>query len=441
MTNITLPHKFNPKTRPYQLEILSNKAKNKVLVLHRRAGKTALAINQLIMQAFLPENKGKTFWYIAPSYRQGKEVVWDDPNMLFKFLPKELILKRNEQALSIKTVNNTRIVVKGGDDPDSLLGADPYGIVMDETQSQKPEVYERVLRPILAANGGWIWFLGTPRFKDHFHRHAVYAKRREGWQYYHLGADTSGIIDDEELAEIQAQTPIDLFRQEYLAHFLDGDGAIFRNVQEVCTGAMEGPKYGHTYTIGVDLARKMDFTVITVYDQSQSKVVYIERFNNVDWAFQRAKIEVVARKYASLGKPSRVVMDSTGVGDPICQDLRNEGLWIQSVTFTNKVKEEMIRALQIKFDHKEIVCPRFSPLVDELEIFQATKSQFGNFRYGAPAKMHDDCVFSLGLAVWRSPFIAKKGEKSKRSLLMGKYKKKNRYAPKAKKLANLMDLS
>ena len=390
----------------------------------------------------MPENRGRTFWYIAPTYSQGKEVVWSDPKMLFKHLPKELIAKKNESELWVKTTNNTRIVIKGGEEPDSLLGADPYGIVVDETQSQKPELYERVLRPILAANGGWIWFLGTPRLKDHFHKLFIYAGEKEGWQNYHLSAETSGIIPMEELMEIKSQTPQDLYEQEYEAKFLDGEGAVFRNIDLVCKGEMEAPIKGHTYSIGVDLARKSDYTVITVFDQSQQKVVHIDRFNDVDWRFQKAKIEATALRYNSNGFPAKIKIDSTGVGDPIYRDLLANGLLVQPMVFTNKSKEEMVRNLQIYFDHMSFILPNFKPLMNELEVFEEQRLPSGRSRFCAPARMHDDCVFSLALAVWQAPYIPEKADRgSKRSLLMSKYRDQKRYSKKRKGVYNLYDVS
>lgn len=424
---------------------MGNKARNKVLVLHRRAGKTALAVNQLIIEAMKPENAGRTFWYIAPTYAQGKEVVWADPRMLFNFLPEALIEKKNESELWVKTFNNTRIAIKGGEEPDTLLGADPYGVIVDETQNQKEELYSRILRPILAANRGWIWFLGTPRYKDHFFQKAVYADSHPDWQYYHLSALTSGVIGLDELDEIRQNTPEDIFRQDYLAEFLDGEGVVFRNVRELAVYPMEDPIDGHTYSIGVDLARKSDFTVLTVYDQSTRRVVCIERFNNIDWSFQKAKIEALARRYQTHGRPSRLKVDSTGVGDPIYQDLRDAGLFVNPVVFTNKLKEEMIQGLRIMFDHKTIFLPRYKPLIDELEVFEQTVLGSGRSRFAAPEGMdfHDDCVFSLALAVYQAPFIENQFEKKKKSLLMNKYRQPdiNRYAKSPKSVYRLSDLS
>lgn len=403
--------------------------------MHRRGGKTALAVNKLIIEACKPENKGRTFWYIAPTYSQGKEIVWADPKMLFKFLPPELIVKKNESELWIKTFNNTRIVIKGGDEPDSLLGADPYGIVVDETQNQKPELYDRVLKPILAANGGWIWLLGTPRLKDHFHKLAVYAKQSPKWQFYHLSALTSNIIPQEELDEIRLNTPEDLFRQEYLAEFLDGEGVVFRNIKEACVGSMKDPIKGHTYSIGVDLARKLDFTVITVYDQSKGEVVHIERFRQVDWSVQEAKIEAMARRYSSNGMPSRIKIDSTGVGDPIYQALRGKGLPVMPVIFTRNSKKAMVTNLQIMMDHQTLILPDFPPLINELEVFKEK-----NGKFSAPDDFHDDCVCSLILAVYQAPFVGAREKETRRSLLMKKYRKGNRYSKKRKELYNLSDL-
>lgn len=425
---------------------MGNEARNKVLVLHRRAGKTALAINKLIIEACKPENKGRTFWYIAPTYTQGKEVVWADPRMLFAFLPPELITKRNESELWVKTFNDTRIVVKGGEEPDSLLGADPYGVVIDETQSQKPELYERIIRPILAANGGWVWFLGTPRFKDHFHKQFIYASQTPGWQSYDLDAEVSGIIPKDELEEIRKNTPEDVYNQEYRARFLDGQGVVFRNIKEICKGSMEvQPKKGHTYSIGVDLARKTDFTVITVYDQSTDSVPYIERFNNVDWGYQQAKIEAVSRKWGKDTRPALIKVDSTGVGDPIYQALAHSGLPVRPVVFTNTLKEDLVRALQIRFDHRTIVLPAFQPLVNELEVFQEETLPSGKSRFAAPPGLdfHDDTVFSLALAIYQAPHIEAKDELSQKTLLMNKYrlKEQKRYSPKHKGLYNLMDMS
>lgn len=411
------------------------------MVLHRRAGKTALAINHLIMEAARPENADRTFWYIGPTYTQAKDIVWNDKRMLFAFLPKDLIAKKNETELSVTLVNGARIVIKGGEDPDSLLGNDPFGIVVDETQIQKPELWTRVLQPILAANSGWIWFLGTPRFKDHFYQKAVYARSSDKWQFFQLSALDSGVIPSEELEEIRRTTPWDKFRQEYLAEFLDGAGVVFRNVNEICSAAPQDPKKGHYYQIGVDLARKQDFTVVKVFDQSTQREVYQERFNQVDWSYQKARIEAIARKYLTNGIPSRIKIDATGVGDPIYQDLKAAGLNVMPIHITNQMKGQLISNMQIAFDNKSIRLLQDQVTIDELEVFEEVISEHGNSKYGAPKDFHDDTVIAAALAIWQAPKIDAKMEGGK-SILMKKYRKNdNRYAPRRKEVYSLRQMS
>lgn len=441
---ITLPYNFNPKARPYQLEVMSNPAPNKVLVLHRRAGKTSLAINSLILDMMDPKNAGRTYWYIAPTYAMAKEIIWTDPRKLFDYLPKSIIKDKNEKDLSILTTNNTRLSLKGADRPDSLVGRDTYGVIVDETQLQKgEELYNRILRPILAANGGWIWFLGTPRGKGFFSRMAEMAKVKPNWQFFSLSAETSGIIPRDELEDIKMTTSVQKYREEYLAEFVDDGGEVFRNVREVCEWDFVEPRQGMVYNIGVDLAKKNDFTVVTVFNRVTQRVDYIDRFNKLDWDYQVSRIEAIARKYHTNNKPSQVKIDSTGVGDPILTYLTKQGISCLGVVLTNKRKEDLVRELQTRLDYKNIKLPHYQPLITELEIFEETVLPSGNFRFGAPdiEDAHDDCVISLCLALHQATPIKMPDISKRPSALADKWRTQNYGSEKYKNpIYNLYDL-
>lgn len=377
------------------------------------------------MEAVKDENAGKTFWYLAPTYKQGKDIVWNDPNMLFNFLPEEIIQKRNETELSVKLFNNAIIRIKGGDNFHSLLGQDPYGIIIDEAQDHKLKpLYNQIIEPIISANDGWVWMVGTPRTKDFFFKRYIYAKSKRSWQAFTLSAEDSGIIPQEKLDEIRQTIPLETYNQEYRALFTDDGASPFRNVLRCVKNAMEMPSDKHHYQIGVDLARKEDFSVITVYDVCCSKVAWIERFTELNWPFQRARIEAMARRYPTEGRPSRIIIDSTGLGDPICQDLQQAGLLVTPITLTLKTKQQMVENAIIKFDQQSISIPRFEALINELETFESRKTKNGRIQYGHPdiKDMHDDCVISLCLALWNAPKVGKGRTKDKKTLLMEKYR-------------------
>ena len=43
---------------------------------------------------------------------------------------------------------------------------------------------------------------------------------------------------------------------------------------------------GHSYVMGVDWARDLDFTVLSIIDASTREQVAMDRYNQVDWEFQ-----------------------------------------------------------------------------------------------------------------------------------------------------------
>ena len=369
--------------------------------------------------------------------------------MLFHHLPAPLIKKKNQTELWIQLFNDSRIEIRGSDNFDSLRGKDPYGIVIDEAQDHKlEELYNQVLKPVLAANNGWIWMIGTPKTKDFFFKMYVYAKSKRSWQAFTLSAETSGIIPEEELIEIRQTTPLETYNQEYRALFTDDGASPFRNIRRAIKCDMKAPQHGHYYQLGVDLARKEDFTVITVYDICCDKIAWIERFNEINWPFQKAKIEAMARRYMTENRPSRIIIDSTGLGDPVCQDLQQAGLLVTPIPFTLKSKQQLVENAIIKFDQEQIYIPRFQPLIDELETFESRKTKNNRLSYGHPdiRGMHDDCVFSFCLALWNAPKVKKRTTKDRKTLLMEKYqelsgnKPINRYAPKKKGFYSLSDL-
>ena len=407
---ITLPYQFEYWTRPYQVGVFGDERRNKVLAIHRRAGKTSLGLNKIIMEAARIENSGEIFHYVFPTKTQAKEVVWKDPNMLFRYLPKELIEKRNEVELTVFLKNKAQIYIKGADDPDSLRGSGPKGVILDEYAQMKPEVYMEIYRPIIAAKGGsWIWFMGTPKGKNDFWNKFEYAKMHEKeWQWLELRASQSNIIPIEQLRLARKEMPEALYNQEFECAFLAGSGTIFRRVKENIKGKLKEAEQGIEYKAGLDLAKYEDFTVMTVVNRSTMEVVAIERYNQIDYNLQKARIEAMARRYNNC----RITVDRSSIGSPICEDLRARGLYIDEFTFTNETKKALIESLAVKLEQDEVLLPPHEELIRELENYTYTLNPTnGRVYYNAPAGQHDDCVIALALAFWKIGDKLKMGEK------------------------------
>jgi hypothetical protein len=333
---------------------------------------------------------------VFPTRTEAKDAVWKDPRMLFRVISPRLIERTNETELTIYLKCGSVIILKGADDPDSLRGAGPLGVVLDEYGTMKPEAW-MVIEPILRANGGWAWFIGTPKGKNHFY--TMYLRGLEGhhqWKSYLLKASTSGIIPLDELAESKKSMAQADYNQEWECDFLEGQGAVFRNVRAACTAKEELPIAGHVYVMGVDLAKVQDWTVITVYDRATNAQVYQDRFQTLEWPFQKARIKACFERY----NKALVLLDATGVGDPIADDLLRMGVSVEPYKFTESSKKDLIEKLSIWIEQKKIKLINRDDTLFEFDNFSYEIGPTGKIRYQARNGLHDDIVISHALAAF-----------------------------------------
>jgi len=388
--------KFPPENlMPHQTQVIYDTHRFKVLVWHRRARKTSTAITEIIRQALIRRG---VYWHIFPTYSLAKESLWIDPIMLFNFLPEQIILKRNEQELSVTLTNGSVIRLKGADDPDHLRGAGPVGVVFDEFQKQKLEAWQ-VVEPILRANNGWAWFIGTPAGKNHlfdFYNRGQHTEQFQEWASWFLKASTSGIISASNLEEAR-NTSIsqEFYNQEYECAWLEGVGQVFRGVRDVATSKPQRPVQDKNYVMGLDLAKHQDYTVITVFDRQTNCQVYQDRFNKLDWPFQKMKVIETAKWYNN----AVCVTDATGIGDPIVDDLARAGVAVTPFKITEMSKKDLIEKLSIWIEQRRFKILPIEETIFELENFAYTIGPTGKIRYNAPSGLHDDIVISLALAV------------------------------------------
>lgn len=315
--------------------------------------------------------------------------------MLFRIIPERLIDNVNNSALIVTFKNGSILQLKGAQDPDSLRGAGPVGIVLDEFATMKIDAWP-ILEPILRENGGWCWFIGTPKGKNHLYH--LYLKGKSGipeWNSWLLRADKSSIIDPEQLENSRASMSQTLFNQEWLCEFMEGVGSVFRSVREAATAVPMPPEPGHLYVMGVDLAKAQDWSVLAVYDRATNAQVYQDRFQQLEWPFQKRKIATIAKHYNN----ALIVPDATGLGDPIADDLVRSGLSVAPFKITQQSKKDIIEKLSIWIEQRRVKLLPIQHTIDELESFSYEVGPTGAVRYGAPNGLHDDIVIAHSLAI------------------------------------------
>lgn len=385
------PHRF-------QWAFHASRARFRLFIAGRRGGKTKAAANEAVkLAATIPGGHG---WIVAPSYPISR-VAWRE---FLRVLPPELIKNINKAERVVELINGHVVECRSAHRPDDLVGVGLDWLWIDEAARVKRAAWEENLRPTLSDKKGRAFFTTTPKGKGWVYELYCHGQDRLMPEYenFHFTTYENPHIDHDEIELAKKTLPEMVFRQEYLAEFLEDVNQVFRYVRRQATGAFAPPVPGCAYVLGVDIAKHVDFTVLTVMRQDTGEVVAWERFNNLDWAVQKQRIVALAKKYRA-----RVLIDSTGVGEPIFEDLRRQGLKILGYHLTNASKQQLIEALAMKIEQGQIVYPPIPELINELEAYEYEITRAGNVRYSAPEGQHDDCVISLALAAWMTGSAAK----------------------------------
>jgi len=357
-----------------------------------------MALNILIAEAV---NKPGLYFIIAPTYRQVKSINWVRLKQLLKNDP---YWKFNEQELSAyHSLKQIRIELKGADNENSLRGVGLRGVVLDECSTMKKNVWPEIIRPMLADSQGWAIFISTPKGKNWLYDLYMLALNGEkNWQSWHYPTSINSYIPQEEIDQMKKDMSERLFRQEVLAEFLEDEAGVFQGIRSCIVGALQPPIIGRFYVMGVDLAKTEDFSVLVVMDALTREVVAFERFSEIQWTEQKLRIQRLAHQYNN----ALVVIDATGIGDPIVEDLQNANISLYyegdkpGYKFTNDSKMRLIEQLALSIEQRLITFPNIEVLVEELRQFTYQINSGGKIIYSAPEGKHDDCVIALALANW-----------------------------------------
>jgi Terminase RNaseH-like domain/Terminase large subunit, T4likevirus-type, N-terminal len=401
MSEITLPYRFIP--RDYQLKFLKawdSGIKRMFIVWHRRSGKDKTVIANLSKK--MMERVG-TYFYALPTYSQAKKIIWTGADKDgFKFLdhfPKELVKSVNQQDMVIELVNGSILQLIGADNIDRIVGTNPIGVVFSEYSLMKPDVWN-LISPILLENGGWAVFIMTPRGTNHAWDLMQKIKHDPSWFLQVLTVDNTKALSKEQLEQAQKEMPQDLFKQEYYCAFLDNGLGFFRRVDENTYKIDEyQPKELAFYQIGVDLAKYNDFTVISPFNLQDFHLLKQDSFNQMDYNLQKARIENAYLKH----NKGRIVIDSTGVGEPVFDDLNARGMNIMPFRFNRTSRTDLLKNLQILLEQDKIKIPNDEVLIDELKSMTYELNETGGTKITVPDGKHDDRIMSLALSVWEIP--------------------------------------
>ena len=332
-------------------------------------------------------------------------------------------LKRERSKSRITLRNGSEVAVLTADtrtvsqEAKSLMGFGADVVINDESGLIPSNMFAKIFRMIGGHKYGKLVQLGNPFPSDHFEaifKDPNYKTLTIDWKQ----AVKEGRFTEEYIEEARRTiTRLD-FRIFYDCEFPEREGMLFRALPRVMNARPVKPLDRHHYVMGVDLAKVEDWTVLTVYDRTNNKQVYQDRFQNIDWGFQKKKIKIISEHY----NKAVIVIDATGLGDPVADDLLRDGMSVIPVKFSNPMKKELIEKLVLWIEQGMIQMLPIKETKDEFENFIYEKLPSGSWRYNAKEGFHDDIVWAHALAVKDLTPIYEKKESTKKRTPLQRYK-------------------
>ena len=383
----TIRIRVNP--HPGQAEVHQHPARFKVLAAGRRWGKTRLGVNECLEVA----TRGGRAWWVAPNYKMS-EVGWRPLRRMGGKIGAE-IRKVDRQVL---LPNGGEVTVRSADNPDTLRGEGLDFVVLDECAFIPEAAWTEALRPALSDREGGAIFISTPKRRNWFFRLWQSGLSSNGsgmWASWQFPTISNPHINPDEIEAARKTLPVDIYRQEYLAEFLEGEGAVFRNIM-ACMGAPDpsGDHRGHQIVAGVDWAKQSDFTAISIGCRDCKMEIARDRFNQIDYAFQRKRLAQLCRRY----NVQRIMIELNSIGEPNFEELQRSGLPVMGFQTTATTKPPLIENLALALQAAEWQFQADPVWTGELEAYEMKVNPVTNrTTYSAPQGLHDDTVVARAL--------------------------------------------
>lgn len=214
--------RFGLPMRTWQRECakISSGIRFMVMALHRRAGKTEIALKKLCDAAVKNTLDLPLYFYVAPLLKQAKIIAWSRLKQMVSPLVIHGGVEINESELYVKFLHNGAMIrIFGADNPDAMRGVRLDGAILDEVAQMKPEVWEEIIQPALSDRKGWAWFIGTPKGINLFSSLFFGAANMAGWKAVRYTVYDTDALDQDEVARLRSSMSEEAFAREYLCDF------------------------------------------------------------------------------------------------------------------------------------------------------------------------------------------------------------------------------
>ena len=373
----------------------------KLIEASTKAGKSVGALLWIcdMMGPYGVGGRDRDFTWLSPVYSQARVMY---RRAIAAFRDAKWIAHKNDSEMTITNVLGSRLTFKSAERPDSIFGNDAFAIVYDESTRMTEAAFFAGRSTLTATSsipgGGQGVLIGN-------------VQGRRNWFYQlcrraELGADEDlsyskltaydavigGIITEAEIESARKMLPDQVFRELYLAEPSEDQGNPF-GFEYIRKCTIESMSTKPVVAWGWDLGKSQDYTCGSGLDEDNNVAAYF-RFKR-NWAETKEIIEIESCEYE--GSPDCVI-DSSGVGDPLVEDLQRRYPQVEGFKFTTTSKQQLMTLLMSRIHRGEVGIPANTEIIQELNDFTYTTTRNHVF-YEAMTGSHDDTVMALAMAL------------------------------------------
>lgn len=371
-----------------------------MLAMGRRWGKTVLGGSVSLATA---AQGGRVAW-IVPTYRNGRP-LWRWAEAAVSGLRKARRVTTNKSERLIEFDNGGFLGIYSADSEDSIRGEWFHLAIVDEAARVPETTWTDAIQPALADVNGEAILISTPKGRNWF------------WVEWQRGLEQSREVASftapssanpspqiKRAAELaRDRVPERTYRQEWLAEFLEGEGAVFRNIPACLHAPATTPEQhqGHRIVAGLDWAKMNDYTATSIVCATCKQEVARDRFNQIDFHFQRRRLAALFEEW----NVAQIIGEANSIGEPNIEELRRAGLPIEGFQTTATSKPPLIESLALALEKEECQWQPDQIWAGELEAYEIKVSATtGRPSYSAPEGLHDDTVIARALAWYAVTF-------------------------------------
>lgn len=377
-----------PYLYPKQHDAIFTRKRWSCVEASTKSGKTVASI-AWIVEGALGDAPGDHSWWVAP--------VSDQAQIAFKRIKAHLtpgsFTSRESPVPTINLINGADISFRSADNPDSLYGEDVKRAVLDEASRQREDAWHAVRSTLTATRGPAIMIGNVKGRRNWFYEFCrrIESGKEPNGHYAKItwrDAVEANVLDLDEIDDARRNLPENVFKELYEAEASDDSGNPFGedHIYKCVAGLSNLPPVAY----GLDLAKKKDYLVLIGLDEG-GRTCHFSRWQGVSWR------ESIRRIHDIVGEDIPCLYDSTGIGDPVGEELQADGHGnFRGYNFTAASKQRLMEGLAVSIQGHEITFPD-GPIKNELLTFEYDLTRTG-VRYSAPEGYNDDCVCGLALA-------------------------------------------